>query len=52
MNLIRPCEIKSYHKKVTKDLSNLKQIVKDSNSDKDMVVLAEKELEVLLKKSN
>ena len=27
MNLIRPYEIKSYHKKVTKDLSNLRQIV-------------------------
>ena len=27
MNLVRPYEIKSYHKKATKDLSDLKQIV-------------------------
>ena len=27
MNLLRSYEIKSYHKKVTQDLSNLKQIV-------------------------
>ena len=27
MNQVRPYEIKSYHKKLTKDLSGLKQIV-------------------------
>lgn len=27
MNLVRPYEIKSYHKKATKDLSDLKQKV-------------------------
>jgi len=44
MTLIRPYEIKSYHKKVTKDLSNLKQIVNPElkkRSDKTFKVLVD-----------
>ena len=44
MNLIRSYEIKSYHKKVTKNLSSLKQIVNPElkkRNDETLKILVE-----------